>query len=61
MKYLSDRDLAFRWNVHRTTPWDWCNTKPDFPKPVKLSERVTRWRSDEIEAWEAAQAEPTAA
>lgn len=22
-----------------------------FPKPVKLSERITAWRSDEILAW----------
>ena len=53
--YVSDRDLAKRYGVSRTTPWDWARLKPDFPQPVKLSERITRWRLDEIEAWEAAQ------
>lgn len=24
---------------------------PDFPKPVVLSRRCVRWRSDEIQAW----------
>ena len=23
----------------------------DFPKPVKLSERITAWRSEDIETW----------
>lgn len=54
--YLSDRDLAARWGVVRQTPWDWTKSKPNFPQPVKLSERCTRWRLDEIEAWESAQA-----
>lgn len=26
----------------------------DFPKPVKLSERVTAWRVEDIRAWMAA-------
>jgi predicted DNA-binding transcriptional regulator AlpA len=52
MIYLSDRDLAARWNVNRTTPWEWAKSKPDFPQPIKLSQRCTRWRLAEIEAWE---------
>jgi len=51
--YLSDRQLGARHGVHRTTPWTWAKTKPGFPQPVKLSERCTRWRLSEIEAWEA--------
>lgn len=57
MIYLSDRDLAARWNVSRATPWDWAKNKPDFPKPIKLSERCTRWKLAEIEAWEVTQTE----
>ena len=53
--FVTDRNLAERWGVARQTPWDWARLKPDFPQPVKLSDRITRWRLDEIEAWEAAQ------
>ena len=53
--YVSERDLAKRYSVSRTAPWDWARLKPDIPQPVKLSDRITRWRLDEIEAWEAAQ------
>ena len=56
MIYLSDRDLAERWNVSRCTPWDWSKSKMGFPQPIKLSERCTRWKLSEIEAWEQAQA-----
>jgi len=28
----------------------------DFPKPVKLSERVTAWRVDDVRRWLAAKA-----
>jgi len=28
-----------------------------FPKPVKLGERITAWRMDDIEAWLAARHE----
>jgi len=55
MSFLTDRDLAARWAVSRTTPWDWTKTKAGFPQPIKLSERCTRWKLSEIEAWESAQ------
>ena len=57
MNYVSDRFLADRYAVSRTTPWDWAKKKPGFPQPVKLSERCTRWKLSEIEAWEQAQIE----
>jgi prophage regulatory protein len=50
--YLSDRRLSARYGVHRSTPWRWVNTDPDFPKPVKLSPQCSRWKLSEIEAWE---------
>ena len=31
-----------------------------FPKPVKLGERITAWRMDEIEAWLVARHEEAA-
>ncbi|TQM93771.1 CP4-57 regulatory protein AlpA [Roseinatronobacter monicus] len=50
--YLSDRQIAARYNTHHLTHRRW----PDFPKPVKLSPGCSRWKLSEIEAWEAAKA-----
>lgn len=51
--YITDRTLAVRYEVHRTTPWRWVQTRPGFPKPVTLTPGCTRWKLSEIEAWEA--------
>ncbi|MEO6299596.1 MAG: AlpA family phage regulatory protein [Paracoccaceae bacterium] len=50
--YLSDRQLAVRFGVHRMTPWRWLQTLDGFPKAVRLSPGCTRWKLSEIEAWE---------
>lgn len=50
--YLTDRDLAARYRVHRTTPWVWAR-RGTFPSPVRLQPGVTRWRLADVEAWEA--------
>lgn len=58
--YLSDRQVAERYNTHKTTPWRWAKTPTqDFPQPVQLSAGCTRWRLSDLEAWE--QAKTTAA
>lgn len=49
--YLSDRQLAKRYDTSRALPWRWA-AKGKFPKPIKLSERITRWRLSDILAWE---------
>lgn len=51
-QFLSDKDLAARWGVHRATPWEWLK-QGRIPAPVKLSARCTRWKLADIEAWEA--------
>ncbi|RLL73048.1 helix-turn-helix transcriptional regulator [Paenirhodobacter hankyongi] len=50
--YISDLQLAERYNVHRSTPWRWAKTDPAFPHPVKLGPQCARWKLSEIEAWE---------
>lgn len=50
--YASDQQVARRYGVHRSTPWRWLKTDPDFPKPIILSPGCTRWKLSEIEAWE---------
>ena len=50
--YHSDRQLGERYGVHPKTIWSW-HRQGRFPHPVKLSPNCTRWRSSDIEAWEA--------
>ncbi len=56
--YLKDKKVAERFGVSRTTIWRWTNEQ-GFPKPVSLSPKCTRWRLEDVEAWEAARAERT--
>ncbi len=53
--WLSDLMLAARYGVHRSWVWRRLKEDPTFPKPVKLSPGMTRWRSCDVEAWEQAQ------
>lgn len=55
--FLSDLNLADRYNVHRTTVWRWAKSEPNFPKPVVLSPGCTRWKLSDIEAWEQGRSE----
>ena len=34
-----------------STLWRKAKTDPDFPQPIKLSERVTAWRVADLEAY----------
>ena len=52
--FVSDKQVAARYNVTRPTVWRWLKTDPSFPKPISLSPGCTRWRLDEIESWEVA-------
>ena len=52
--FVSDKAIAERYGVTRPSVWRWLKTDPTFPKPISLSPGCTRWRLDEIEAWEAA-------
>lgn len=49
-------DTARVLGVSRATIWNWANPKsrhyrPDFPKPIKLSDNITGWLSSEIEEY----------
>lgn len=50
--YLTDKQVAERFSVHRATPWRWAE-RGAFPKPVKLSPGCTRWRQSDVQDWEA--------
>lgn len=50
-KYLSDKQVASRYGIGRSTVWAWV--KDGFlPAPRKLGQRTTRWDSDELDAHE---------
>lgn len=55
--YLRDSAVAERYGVARQTVWRWA-AQGTLPKPVKLSEGVTRWRMSDLCAHEASR--PTA-
>ena len=45
--YVADVDLARRYSVSRQTVWGWVRSGV-LPKPVRLSDRCTRWRLSEV-------------
>lgn len=53
--FVSDRELAKRYDVSRPTIWRWRHTR-DFPAPIALSPGCSRWKLADVEAWEAARA-----
>lgn len=54
--FLSDAQVAVRYDVHRSWPWRRAKLDPAFPQPVTLTPGCTRWKLADLEAWEAAQA-----
>lgn len=53
--FVSDKQLAERYGVHRATIWRWASD-PDsgFPGPVRLSQSCTRWSMGQVLEWEEA-------
>lgn len=60
--WLDVEDVATRFKVTPSTIWRWTRDKTAaFPQPVRLTPRVTRWRLQDIEKFEAALMQSTAA
>lgn len=49
--YIRVAKLAPELAVSVPTVWRWLKEDPTFPKPVKLSARVTAWRISDVESW----------
>ena len=47
--YASAKTLALALETSETTIWRWT-AKNKLPKPYKLGEGTTRWRTDEVRA-----------
>lgn len=54
MEYLSDRTLAKRYDVSRSTIWRW-SSEGQLPQPVKIHGTSTRWKLSDLEKWEKGQ------
>ena len=48
---LSAQQGASMTGVTISTWWEWAKTFPDFPKPIRISSRCTRWDKSEVNAW----------
>ena len=46
---LSAKQGAEYTGVTIGTWWEWARTVPDFPKPLRISARCTRWKRSEID------------
>jgi len=44
-------EIAEMFSVSKATIWNWTNDNPDFPKPAKLTSKVTVWKLSELERY----------
>lgn len=61
MTFVTDKQLAERFGVHRSTIWRWEGGNAEgFPKSIQLSPNCRRWRLADIEEWEKSRASAVA-
>ena len=46
---MNVKQVAQQLGVGKSTIWRWCK-QGTFPRPIKLSERVSRWRAEDVAA-----------
>ena len=51
MMMLRAPEVARKVGSSEPTVWRRAKDDPQFPKPVKISERVTAWVEDEVDAY----------
>ena len=51
MNLLTVEDGASSLKVGKSTVWELSRSDPAFPKPIKLSDRITRWLESDLEDW----------
>jgi len=50
VKWLRKANVAARYGVDQSTITRWSKSNPNFPKPVQISDGVTAWNLDELDA-----------
>lgn len=48
----SVKSVAARYEVSVATIWRWCK-EGHIPSPIKIGPNCSRWRLEDLEAWEA--------
>ena len=51
MNLLRVEDVASSLKVGKSTVGESPRSDPTFPKPIKLSDRITRWLESDLEDW----------
>ncbi len=51
MNLLTVEAVASALKVNKVTVWRLSRSDPTFPKPIKLSDRITRWLESDLEDW----------
>ena len=51
MNLLTVEDVASSLKVGKSTVGESPRSDPTFPKPIKLSDRITRWLESDLEDW----------
>lgn len=49
-RFIRINEVINKTGIARSTIWLWVSENK-FPKPIKLSPRITVWEEDEIEDW----------
>jgi prophage regulatory protein len=52
------KEAALLLGIGVTTLWRWAKERPDFPKPLRLSQKVTVFPGDKLIEWRDAQSAP---
>ena len=52
-QYLSDRQVAARFDITKATVWRWHDKNPNFPRRIKLSPGASRWKLSDLVLFEA--------
>ena len=51
MNLLTVEGVASSLKVGKSTAWRLSRSDPTFSKPIKLSDRITRWLESDLEYW----------
>ena len=49
-KFLRIKDVMDKTGIARSTIWLWVS-EDKFPKPIKLSPRITVWENSKLDDW----------
>ncbi len=48
--FIRITDVMKKTGIAKSTIWLWIN-EDKFPKPIKLSPRITVWEEDKVDQW----------